>query len=128
MGTNKVVVRFKDGTIKKGSTNDFAPNKVKFHLRSAAGEVLEISTEELKSVFFVKEYQGDKDRRDDYSDAIPGGGRKIQVIFFDDETLIGYSQGYSPTRSGFFVVPADLKNNNDRIYVVISATKEVTVL
>ncbi|MEN8264779.1 MAG: hypothetical protein ABFR82_15105 [Nitrospirota bacterium] len=128
MGTNRVVVRFKNGSIKKGSTNDFFPNKAMFHLKSATGEVLDIQTEELKSVFFVKNYQGDKDRRDDYSDAIPGGGRKIQVTFFDDEILIGYSQGYSPNRSGFFVVPADLKNNNERIYVINSATKKVTVL
>lgn len=128
METNKVVVRFKDGTIKKGSTNDFFPNKAIFHLKSATGEVLDIHTEDLKSVFFVKNYQGDKERRDDYSDAIPGGGRKIQVTFFDDEILIGYSQGYSPNRSGFFITPADLKNNNDRIYVITSATKKVTVL
>jgi hypothetical protein len=128
MVTNKVVARFKDGTIKKGTTSDFFPNKAMFHLKSATGEILDINTEELKAVFFVKHYEGDKDRRDNYSDAVPGGGRKVQITFFDGETLIGYSQGYSPSRSGFFVTPADLKNNNDRIYVIASATQKVTFL
>lgn len=128
METNRVVARFKDGSTRKGTTNDFFPNKAMFHLKSSTGEILEIQTEELKAVFFVKSFQGDKDRRDDYSDAIPGGGRKVQVTFFDDEILIGYSQAYSPNRSGFFITPADLKNNNDRIYIITSAAKKVTFL
>lgn len=128
METNKIVARFKDGTTKKGTTSDFFPNKAMFHLKSSTGEILDIQTEELKAVFFVKTFQGDKDRRDDYSDAIPGGGRKVQVTLFDGEILIGYSQGYSPNRIGFFIIPADLKNNNERIYIITSATKKVTFL
>jgi hypothetical protein len=31
METNKVVVRFKDGSIMKGKTNDFFPNKTSFN-------------------------------------------------------------------------------------------------
>ena len=34
MGPNKVVVQFKDGTVMKGSTTDFMPNKACFHLNS----------------------------------------------------------------------------------------------
>ena len=128
MGTIRIVARFKDGTNKKGTTNDFFPNKAMFHLKSSTGETLAIQTEELKAVFFVKSFQGDKDRNDDYSDTIPGGGRKVQITFFDGETLIGYSQGYSPNRSGFFITPADIKNNNDRIYIVTSAAQKVTFL
>ena len=51
-----------------------------------------------------------------------------QVEFTDGEVLIGYTQGYSPTRNGFFVVPADIKNNNDRIYVIASATEKISFL
>lgn len=128
METIRVVARFKDGTNMKGTTSDFFPNKAMFHLKSSTGEILDINTEDLKAVFFVKSFQGDKGRRDDYSDAIPGGGRKVQVTFFDGEILIGYSQGYSPNRSGFFIAPADRQNNNDRIYVITSATQKVTFL
>ena len=128
MPVNKVVARFKNGDVTKGVTGDFFPNKVLFHLQLETREILEINIEELKAVCFVKDFEGNKDRKDDYTDELPGGGRKVQVEFSDDETLIGYTQGYSPARSGFFVVPADLENNNDRIYVITSATKKVTFL
>lgn len=125
MEKNKVVVRFKNGAVKKGTTGDFFPNKVMFHLRSVTGDMLEIHIEELKAVYFVKKFEGNKDRRDDYTDNIPGGGRKVQVKFSDGEVLTGYTQGYSPNRPGFFIVPGDTGNNNEHIYVVASATSGV---
>jgi len=128
MQINKIVARFKNGNIMKGTTGDFFPNKALFHLQLATKEILEINIEELKSVFFVKDLEGNKDRKDEYTDDIPGGGRKVQVEFSDGEVLIGYTQGYSPTRNGFFVVPADIKNNNDRIYVIASATEKISFL
>ena len=128
MEINKVVARFKNGAVKKGSTCDFFPNKAMFHLNSINGEILDINIEELKAVYFVKNYEGDKDRVDSYTDDIPGGGRKVQVKFSDGETLIGYTQGYTPNRSGFFVITADLQNNNDRIYIIASAVEKVTFL
>jgi hypothetical protein len=128
MEISKVVVRFKNRAVVKGTTSDFFSNKVRFHLKSPTGDILDINIEKLKAVYFVKDFKGDKDHKDEYTDDIPGGGRKVKVEFSDGEILIGYTQGYSPTRSGFFVIPADLENNNDRIYVVASATEEVTFL
>ena len=128
MEINKVVTRFKDGTIKKGTTNDFFPNKIVFRLKLLNEEVLDVKVEELNAICFVKDYQGNKNHKDAYSDVVAGGGRKVQVTFIDGETLIGYTQGYSPNRSGFFVIPADLQNNNDRIYVITSATEKVSFL
>jgi hypothetical protein len=128
MQENKVVARFKDGSTKKGITSDFFPNRVTFHLKLATGEILDINVEELKAVCFVKTFEGDKSHMDKYSDHVPGGGREVSVKFSDGELMIGYTQGYSPTRSGFFLIPADLKNNNERIYVITSATEKVTFL
>ena len=128
MTPNKVVARFKDGTMMKGTTADFFPNKNVFHLIVTNGETLTVNTDQLKAIFFVKDFQGDKDRKEIYADNIPGGGRKVQITFSDGETLTGFSQGYSPDRPGFFVVPADTKNNNERIFVITSATKKVTFL
>jgi len=128
MQENKVVARFKNGSIKKGTTGDFFPNRAIFHLESENGEILEINVEELKAVCFVKTFEGDKGRMDKHSDHVPGGGREVSVKFSDGELMIGYTQGYSPTRSGFFLIPADLQNNNERIYVITSATEKVTFL
>ena len=144
MLTNKVVARFKNGEVKKGTTRDFSPNKVVFHLQLFTGEALdvnieelkavhfvndlEISIEELKAVFFVKDFEGNKDHQDDYTDDIPDGGVKVQIEFSDGEMIIGYTQGYSAVSSGFFLIPADFQNNNDHIYVINSATEKVTLL
>jgi hypothetical protein len=54
-----------------------------------------------------------------------GFGKKIQVDFKDGETVVGYSSGFTKNRPGFFVFPADPQSNNDRIYVLTSATEDV---
>lgn len=125
MIVNKVVIQFKDKSIKKGSTGDFLPNKKNFHLELSDSETVEIIMDDLKAVFFVRDHLGDSGYKEEYTDNIPGGGRKIKVEFSDGETLIGYSQGYSPNRPGFFLTPADTKSNNERIFVLKSATKSV---
>ena len=128
MEKNKVVARFKDGTLIKGHTEDFFPNKKAFHLELLNGKTVNIETEQLKALFFVKDFEGDKNRKDSYNDAVPGGGRKVQIKFKDGESVIGYSQGFSPYRPGFFVIPADTQSNNERFFVVKSATEKVTFL
>ena len=128
MKPNKVVIQSKNGTITKGQTSDFFPNKALFHLTTLEGNVEEFKIEELKAVFFVKDCDGDKSYEYSYDDAIIGGGRKIKVDFADGEEIIGYTQGYSPNRAGFFIIPADLKGNNEKIFVIKSATKKVQFL
>ena len=128
MQPNKAVVKFKDGAVAKGRTSDFFPNKAKFHLEDASGRIAEISVEDLKAVFFVKDFDGDSARKDNYADEITGGGRKIKVDFADGETVTGCTLAYSPDRQGFFMTPADLQGNNERIFVVKSATEKVTFL
>jgi hypothetical protein len=128
MAPNKVVAKFKDNTMAKGKTSDFFPNKAQFHLEEINGERLEISIEDLKAVFFVKDFSGNKDHKDNYNDKIAAGGRKIKVSFIDGETVTGYTLGYSPDRQGFYMTPADLQGNNERIFVVKSATEKIEFL
>jgi small nuclear ribonucleoprotein (snRNP)-like protein len=128
MVTNKVVVQFKDKRVLKGKTNNFFPNKHNFHLELTTGEKTEIQVEALKAIFFVKNYDGDKQHQDSYVDKVAGGGRKIKVKFKDGETIIGYTTGYSADRTGFYMVPADLKSNNERIFIVKSATEAIEML
>jgi len=128
MNPNKVVVKFKDESMLKGKTSDFFPNKTQFHLEQVNGEIIEISIEDLKAVFFVKDFDGNKNYKDNYNDKIAGGGRKIKVVFFDGEIVLGFTLGYSPDRQGFSVTPADLQGNNERIFVVKSATQKIEFL
>ena len=128
MKPNKVVIRYIDGHILKGNTSDFFPNKDRFHLTRLDGKIEEIDVESLKAIFFVKDFEGDKDHKKNYGDVIHGAGRKIQVDFIDGESIIGYALGYSPGRRGFFMTPGDMSGNNERIFVVTSATKRIEFL
>lgn len=125
---NKIVAHFKDHQVVKGISNNFFPNKFFFNLESPSGESSRIDIDNLKAVFFTKEFEGNKDHEYDYSHEIPGAGRKIQVEFFDGEIVIGYTLAYSPDRQGFFLTPADVNGNNERVFVVNSATKKTQFL
>jgi hypothetical protein len=127
MEANKVVVRFKDETVIKGTTSDFFPNKMSFHLTTSEGDIEEIDVENLKAVFFVKDSEGDKTRDDAYDDEIAGGGRKVLVEFADGEIIEGYTLTFSAGKHGFFMTPADLGSNNTRIFVLKSATTNVEI-
>ena len=124
-----VVARYLNGRIVKGFTVDFTPFQDRFHIVEAEdGAMREIRLSELKGVFFVKDLAGDlghaKSNVFDPADATPG--RRIRVRFKDGETLAGFTPDYLPMRSGFFLLPADLKSNTDRCYVVASATEKVS--
>lgn len=128
MQPKKVVIHFKDGRILKGSADDFSPSQKEIRFKDADGRTMEVGMEELKALFFVRDLLGDKHYAYAYHDIMTGGGRKILVSFIDGETIIGYVLGYSPETSGFIMTPADSKGNNDRIYVVKSATKRIDFL
>ena len=128
--SNKVVAHYRDGRLLKGSTQNFLPNRPVFHVQPAnRGAAVEVRTEQLKALFFVKDLAGTPGRRD--LRGFFGGpgeathGKKIAVRFVDGELLCGYSLAYQPARGGFFVVPADSVGNNLRVYVVTAATAEV---
>jgi hypothetical protein len=126
----RVVARFSDGKVLKGTTQDFFPNRPSFHLIPLeGGNGLEIRCKQLKAVFFVKSFEGDSKRKDVRgfitAPAETAQGKKIAVRFKDGELLCGYSLSYTPDRDGFFVFPADAGGNNLRVYVLTAAATEV---
>ncbi len=125
MARNKAVVHCCDGTVLKGHINDFRPNKAEFHLETLEDEVAPLNVADLKAVFFTKDHDGDAARQDSYDDVVAGAGRRMKVTFSDGEEMIGYVTSYSPGRAGFFLVPADLESNNERVFVVVSSCKDV---
>ena len=129
-GLTRVVARYADGKVLKGSTQDFFPNRPSFHLLPADGSAsVEIRCKQLKALFFVRSFEGDAARKDlrGFVAAPPetAQGKKIAVRFKDGELMCGYSLSYTADREGFFVFPADGGSNNSRVYVITSATAEV---
>jgi len=126
---NKVALRYKDGRVVKGTTQDFLPGKPIFHIHTVGRDQAdEVKAEDLKAVFFVKDFKGRPDyheKREFPEKPQAGKGRKIAVKFNDGELLTGYTLGYDPKRPGFFVMPTDEMCNNERVYVLRSAVRDV---
>ena len=123
---NKVVLHSLGGKILKGITSDFFPNKLAFHLTNTEdGKALEISISDLKAVFFVRDFKGNRYYEEEKTLNRTGLGKKIKILFKDGETMFGYTTGYSKERIGFFIFPVDAMSNNERIFVVNSATEKV---
>ena len=128
---NKVVARFRDGRMVKGFTHDFTPARDRFHVDEVGAapgtKAVEILRDDLKALFFVKDFAGDPRRVDvnDFDASRPAVGRRIRVVFQDGEVMVGTTLGYQPGRPGFFLEPADAESNIRRCFVVARATREV---
>ena len=129
LGWHRVVVRYIDGQLLHGYSNDFYPDRpfIQFSptLGCTASERMLIPIGRLKAVFFVKDLQGDSNRLDHQTFDHRPRGRKIQITFRDGEVLTGSTLSYKPDGQGFFVIPASTRANNIRVYVVATAIKHL---
>ncbi|MFZ5876363.1 MAG: DUF6982 domain-containing protein [Nitrospirota bacterium] len=126
---NRIVLHFGDGRIVKGSTGDFFPDKQWFHVtENGTGTANRVDVAKLKGVFFVKDYDGNPDYESTYDVERKGLGRKVKVSFKDGESVIGYTSGFSPSKPGFFLFPADPNGNTEKIFVVIMSTEDIRFL
>jgi hypothetical protein len=130
---NQVVVRYLDGRIDKGYTHDFTPLRDTFHLtlEDGSGTILTVDVNDLKAIFFVKTFSGDRNYIEkkffEQVDQSRFRGLKIRVVFNDGEIIRGISLGYNEKKKGFFLIPVDPDCNNDRIYIIASACKDIKV-
>ena len=130
---NQVVVHFRDGSLQKGYTHDFTPLKESFHLtlEDGSGEMMEIEISQLKAIFFVKTFDGDRAYVEkkffEQVDQSRFRGLKMRVVFKDGEIIRGISLGYNENKKGFFLLPVDPECNNDSIYIIAEAFKDINV-
>jgi hypothetical protein len=131
MTVNKIVVHEKSGNVIKGTTADFLPKRPLFHL-SVGGmhgeEMKKIFINDLKAVFFVRDFSGNKDYQETKNpDGLPGSGKKIRAVFKDGETISGYTHVFNMDQPGFFLIPLDQKSNNERVFIVFSSLSTLEV-
>jgi hypothetical protein len=128
--SNLVVARYLDGRTIKGVTRDFSPNRAMFHVDPQDGSPpVELRFRQLKALFFVNSLEGDPARQSVrgfvHGPVETQQGKKVAVRFRDGEFICGYTLSWSPDREGFFMFPADVHSNNQRIYVITASTLEV---
>ena len=132
----KVVVKYQNGDIVKGWVEEFKPERESFILfpliEYSEEERMEIKFSPLKAVFFVKDFIGNKDykkvRTFNIDIKITPSQRKLIINFKDGENLYGTSHNYGRFKMGFFVYPIDPKDNNERIFVVRTATDSISLM
>lgn len=128
-GWNRIVVRYIDGQLLRGYTNDFHPERAHLHLsphpNCQANERLLVPFPRLKAVFFVKSLEGNPQRVDDQTFDGPAGARKVEVSFRDGEVMRGSAANYKPNAKGYFLQPPNGRGNNIRVYVMSAAVRQL---
>jgi len=131
-GWVRVVVRFVDGALLRGYSNNFHPDAAHLHLSPdvtcAAGDRLFVPIARLKAVFFVRDLAGNAERVDSNVFDHTSRGRKVEVTFRDGEVMTGSTLNYKPQGQGFYLMPANSRGNNQRVYVVLAAVRHLRFL
>lgn len=135
----KVILRFLDGKMLKGFVKDFSVGEGAVFIEDESSNAQKIRLKDLKAIFFVRKFEGDKGRREKKSfSGSKSSARRLFVRFKDGESMTGYLEGDAPWRTGFFLesvretgffmVPTDEESNNVRIFVVTSAVRDVAMI
>ena len=123
-----IVARHLDGRKIKGLTTDFHPARAFFRVKIEPGlPPLEVATEGLKAVFFVRSLDGNPERSDhrDFPRA-PGQVRpKIWIEFKDGERMAAWPVSTPLGKAGFYVIPTDPTSNVEKAYVFRSSVNRI---
>jgi len=124
---NKAVVAYLDGRRLKGYIYNFSAQKDRFRLfleqDTLQREGTDVQMKDLKAIFFAKDFVGNSEYKESQTLGSQNQGRRAEVTFRDGEKLVGTTDAYNPQKIGFFLVPADPRSNNLRVFVI---TKNAT--
>lgn len=133
----KAILRFVDGSMLKGLIRDFTLADDFVYIEDESSEKQKIKLKQLKAIFFVRTFDGNREHRE--KKAFAGArrtGKRLFVRFRDGEQMTGYLEGGTPWEkgffldlkktSGFFLIPVDQDSNNIKIFIITSAVQDVT--
>lgn len=126
---NRAIVAFLDGRRLKGYIYNFSAHKDRFRLfleqDTQQRDGTDVQLKELKAIFFAKDFVGNSEYTESQTIAPQNQGRKAEVTFRDGEKLVGTIDAYNPQKIGFFLVPADPRSNNLRVFVITKNAVQV---
>ncbi len=134
MEKRKVIVRKVNGEILKGYVEpDLDPVKGdEITISSLTEETISVPKKELKALFFVRKFSGNKDYSEvKFFESQPKiDGLWVRLCFYDNETIEGIVSNSIGLlgEDGFYLKPPDPSSNNRLMYIVKSALKDFTVL
>ena len=122
MTKSKVVVRLKDKTLLKGEISNFSQSDDFFELEHLNGDLGILYIDNIKAMFFVKSFLGNKNHQYKYKDELLWEGDKLSLTFADGEKVVGYTQHLDfISNRGLLITPADVNGNNKHIFASKSA-------
>lgn len=137
--SQKVILRFADGKMLKGFIKDLKLSEESLFIDDESNQPLKVRLKELKAIFFVRRFEGNRDHQEKKSFAgTRPGSKRVFIKFKDGETMMGFVEGELPWRKGFFldsmkdrgfyIVPVDEASNNIKIFVVTSSVQDVALI
>ena len=140
----KVVLHMVTGRLLKGVLIEFSPASPNLRINlNNASDQMDLSIKEVKAIFYVKRFSGNKDYREKRKFGMgETKGRRVMLRFKDGEILVGHvDRSFSlkekagslsfleePNHTGFFLYPADPNSNNTKIFVVSTALMDARQL
>lgn len=128
----KVVVRTRDGSVLCGFSSEGHIKEDEVTYISREGKEQSCSLDDLKAVFFVRDFKGDSDYREVkfFKKQDESKWLWVRITFFDEELIEGRVQNDKELlfSNGFYLWPSDEETNNELVYIVKSAVKDFIVL
>ena len=127
----KVVVRKMDRDSVNGYVSATFISNGKLELMNTAGNVVAIELNEVKGVYFVREF-GDSESltRKTFASRPRVEGLWVRLRFRDNEVIEGMMPNdlLQEGGEGFYIIPPDTRSNTQRIFVPRLALAEMTVI
>ena len=139
MERQKVILRCLDGRLIRGYISGFSASDESVILEDESSGKQQFKVAELKAIFFVRTFEGDRtySEKKTFRDPV-AMGKRVYVKFKDGESMTGYIEGDIPWERGFFLehnkgpgfflIPVDRGSNNLKVFVVASSVWDVTVM
>lgn len=135
----KVILRFVDGKMLKGFIRDLKISEEYLYLEDESNHQHKVRLKELKAIFFVRKFEGERSHQEKKSfTGTRPGSKRVFVKFKDGESIMGNMEGEIPWEKGFFlesmkekaftIVPVDEDSNNTRIMVVTTSVMDVAMI
>ena len=139
MKRQRVILRCLDGRLLRGYIDNFSTSDEFVLLEDELLQKKNYRLDELKAIFFVRTFEGNKTHAEKKTFRDPVSlGKRVFLKFKDGESMTGYIEGGVPWEKGFFLepkkgpgfflIPVDHDSNNIKVFVVASSVWDVTVM
>lgn len=127
----KLVLRFRNKKIVKGTTYKLDPHSLGFYLvplePQGDEERMYVHFSDLKAIYFVRDFEGKFDSSEAVQD-YPAEGQEARVAFEDGEIIEGRTlHHFDPACLRFFLAPKEKRGNNISVLVERSALKGLEI-